>query len=36
MNNQTKKIILNILAIIGIILGLIGLSLLLYKIIAGF
>lgn len=32
----TKKVILNGLAIIGIILGLIALILLLYKIISGF
>jgi hypothetical protein len=36
MNKKIKQTILNILAIIGIVLGLIGISLLLYKIIIGF
>jgi len=36
VDKKTRQTILNILAILGIVLGLIGISLLLYKIISGF
>jgi len=35
MNKKTRQTLLNILAIIGIVLGLIALSLLIYKILQG-
>tara|TARA_Y100000310_G_C20454032_1_gene702165 strand:+ start:742 stop:852 length:111 start_codon:yes stop_codon:yes gene_type:complete len=35
MNKKTRKTILNILAIFGIVLGLIALGLLIYKILSG-
>ena len=35
MNKKTKELLLTILGIIGIVLGLIGIGLLLYKVIIG-
>ena len=36
LSKKTKQVILNLLAVVGILLGLIGIGLLIYKIIIGF